>query len=483
MRTLIMEKNELINLFKTVAKRKYESQTEECKAARKGCPERIYDTLSSFSNQDQGGIILFGIDEKNDYELCGVYDVQDLQVQLKNQCENMEPAVRAFFTAVEIDGKAFVGMEIPGIDPMERTCYYKPKGRYGGSYVRVGDADIQMTEFEMFQYESYKKRLKDDLRTVDDDSIKLFDKEKHDIYLKNAKEQRPNLTKNVSDDEIDILMGLYVKEKPTLAAVMVFSKYPQTYFPQYSIIATRISGTEITDLGIDGERFIASKRITGPIDDMVEELLKFAKENMNNSKTIINDMGERIQKPEYPLIAIREAILNALIHRDYSKMSENMPIRFEMYNDRIEITNPGQIYGGGSVDSLGRERLETRNTVIADILEILEVTKNRYSGIPTIRKEMREYNLPQPIFESQRGEFKVIFRNSFLNNNEDVVKSVLDYCSSPRTREEIIKFVNKSKNYVISKYIAPLVLSGELKLTIPDKPQSPYQKYYSKQDN
>ena len=475
-----MTQNELVDLITEISNKKIESQIEECKAARKGCPEHLYDTLSSFSNQYNGGIIVFGIDEKNDYELCGVYNVGDLQLQLKNQCENMQPAVRAFFTSAKIDNKEFLAMEIPGISILERPCYYKPKGKYSGSYVRVGDADVVMSEFEIFQYESYKKRIKDDLRTIDDDEIKMFDEEKHNRYLTNIKTRKPNVLRNLSDKEIDELMGLKVKNKPTLAAVMTFSKYPQTYFPQYSIVATKINGKQITELGIDGERFAASEKLTGPIDEMAKELLSFAKKNMNYPKTIINENGERINKPEYPLPAIREAIFNALIHRDYSPLSEGMPIRFEMYSDRIEITNPGQIYGYGTVESLGRERLETRNAVLADFLDVLEITENRYSGIPTIRAEMRRANLPQPIFISQRGEFKIILRNSFVDQDDkDIINSLLDYCSTPRTRDEIIKYINKSRNHVISKYISPLVLSGALKLTMPDKPQSPYQKYYS----
>ena len=473
-----MDKNDLIKLIKEISNRKYEAQTEECKAARKGCPEHLYDTLSSFSNQDQGGTIIFGIDEKNNFELCGVYNVLDLQMQLKNQCDAMNPPVRAYFTAVSFDGKDFLAMEIPGLNPLERTCYYKPKGRYGGSYIRVGEADIQMTEFEIYQYESYKKRIKDDIRTIDDDEIKLFDSEKYNKYLKLIKEKRPNLSKNVSDKEIDVLMGLKVNNKPTLASTMVFSRYPQTYFQQYSITAVRISGTEMGDLGENGERFIDNVKITGPIDDMVDNLCAFVSRNMAR-RTIIDEFGQRHDKPEYPILAVREAILNALVHRDYSILSEGTPIRVEMYNDRLEIINPGQIYGGGSVESLGNGRFETRNSVLADILEVLEITENRYSGIPTIRKEMRENNLPQPIFISQKGEFKVILRNSFTDNDEDIIKSIIDYCSVPRTRDDIVKFVGKSRNHVISKYICPLVSSGDLKLSMPNKPQSPYQKYYS----
>ena len=474
-----MEKEKLIELLKEVSARKYETQTEECKAARKGCPEHLYDTLSSFSNQNQGGTILFGIDEKNDYELCGVYNIADLQLQLKNQCDGLSPAVRPFFTAASIDGRDFLAMEIPGINPLERPCFYKPKGKYGGSYIRVGDADNPMSEFEIYQYESYKKRAKNDARPIEDEAIKLFDEDKHNRYLSLVKEKRANLSKNVTDKEIDELMGLTAHGKPTLAATMVFSKYPQTYFPQYSITAVRIGGTSMAELGIDGERFLANEKITGPIDDMVDAFIRFAKANMSK-KTFIAENGHRQDRYEYPVIALREAILNALVHRDYSIYSEGMPVRVEMYNDRVEISNPGQIYGSGGIESLGHARLETRNPVLADILEVLEVTENRYLGIPTIRKEMREYNLPQPLFLSQRGEFKVILRNSFSSGEEDAIESLLDYCSTPRTREEIIRFFGKSKNYVISKYISPLVLSGQLRLTMPDKPQSPYQKYYSK---
>ena len=473
-----MGETDLIQLLKTVSKRKYETQTEECKAARKGCPEHLYDTLSSFSNQSKGGVILFGVDEKNDFELCGVYDAQDLQKKVKNQCEDLFPAVRAFFTTATFDGKTFLSAEIPGINPLERPCYYKPKGKYGGSYIRVGDADNQMTEFEIYQYESYKKRTKDDIRTIDDDTIKLFYEEKHNRYLQTVKEKRVNLSQNVPDDEIDILMGLKNEGKPTLTAAMVFSKYPQTYFPQYSIVAVKIGGKSIADLGLDGERFIANEKITGPIDDMANALLRFAKANISQ-KTIINDEGRREDRYEYPLVAIREVILNALLHRDYSPLSEGMPIRFEIYSDRIEVTNPGQIFGTGEMEELGRRRLETRNPILADVLELLNVTRNRYSGIPTIRKEMKNYNLPQPVFISQGGEFKVILRNSFSGNEGDVLESVVDYCSTPRSREEIVRFVGKSRNYVVKTYIAPLVLSGQLKLTIPEKPQSPFQKYYS----
>lgn len=125
---------------------KTERQTVELKAANKGCPSRLYDTLSSFSNQDSGGIIVFGIDEAKDYEIVGVYDPQDLQKKVTEQCKQMEPMVRALFTVCEIDEKIIVSAEIPGVDISERPVFYKGVGRVKGSYVRVGEADEPMSE-------------------------------------------------------------------------------------------------------------------------------------------------------------------------------------------------------------------------------------------------------------------------------------------------------------------------------------------------
>ena len=235
-------------------------------------------------------------------------------------------------------------------------------------------------------------------------------------------------------------------------------------------------GTEQGELGVEGERFIDNKRITGAIPDMLEEAVEFVRRN-SRTKTIIDDNGYRIDKPEYPLRAVREAILNALVHRDYSIHTENVPIRIEMYRDRMEIINSGGLYGKISIDVLGKVRPETRNAALANMLELLHVTENRYSGIPTIRSEFANAKLPAPIFSVVHGEFKVVMKNGLFSYEEINNDSIIDFCSIPRSREEITMFVGKTQNYVMSQIVGPLLASGELKMTIPDKPKSSKQKY------
>ena len=161
-----MLESEVIELVFQIQKNKSESNYIEVKSAKVGCP-KIFDTLSSFSNQQGGGKIVFGIDESSGYEVCGVYDAADLQKKITEQSVQMEPAVRSLCTVVDIDGKTVVCAEIQEIDNYQKPCFYKGAGRLNGSYVRVGDADRQMSEYEVYSYEAFKKKIQDELRLTE----------------------------------------------------------------------------------------------------------------------------------------------------------------------------------------------------------------------------------------------------------------------------------------------------------------------------
>ena len=195
-----------------------------------------------------------------------------------------------------------------------------------------------------------------------------------------------------------------------------------------------------------------------------------------------SETGKRKDRTDYPIIAIREAILNALVHRDYSIHTEGMPIQIIMFENRIEIRNPDGIYGRIRIDQLGKVQSDTRNPIIASELEVLKITENRYSGIPTIRREMKEYGLPEPLFENKRNEFVVTLFNKTENsiNNSENNTDLITFCKTPRTRQEISDYLGlKTTQYVSKNYIQPLVNQGKLKLLDPDKPKSKNQKYYS----
>ncbi|MCI5578698.1 MAG: putative DNA binding domain-containing protein [Oscillospiraceae bacterium] len=476
-----MLESELVELVNKITQTKSESNSLEIKAARDGCP-KLFETLSSFSNQYGGGIIVFGVDEKNGFEICGVYDPADLQKKIMEQAFQMEPELRPLCTVAIINGNTVVSAEIQEIDNELKPCFYKGVGRLKGSFVRVGDGDKHMTEYEVYSFEAFRKKIQDELRIAKRAEISDIDTDAHTEYLITMHKKKPNLA-GLSTDKINSLQGFTCNGKPTLAGVMLFSPYPQGFFPQLCVTAVSIQGTEMGSDNEVGERFIDNARIDGNIVNMLEESLKFVRKNMKTATYIDPQTGKRADKTEYPVIAVRELILNALIHRDYSTHTESTPITIKMFANRIEIENPGGLYGRMTLDRLGKVAADTRNPFLANALEVIDVTENRYSGIPTVCNAMKNAGLPEPKFENERGVFRVTLYNSLdttplITNNE---ADLLMFCQTPRTRAEIEQHFRGrlSINYLMTHIVHQLVNSGKLKLTIPDKPKSKNQRYYS----
>ena len=446
-----MQEQELLNLISNLKIRKTESQSVELKSAEKGFPSRIYDTLSSFSNQDNGGILIFGIQEKPGFNVVGVYDAGEVQTRIMEACQQMEPQVRAEITMCRIDGKTVVAAEIPGVDVSRRPVYYRGAGIMKGSYIRVGDGDLPMTAYEIYSYEAYRNHTEDDLRTVSRSDKDTLDQERISRYLQNIKSERKKLSE-IPDETILELAGVTRGGLYTLAGILTFSM-----------------------------RFLDNRRIVGTIPDMVDEAVEFVRKNSRVS-TVIDGNGQRRDRTEYPLRAVREAVVNALVHRDYSLYTQNTPVSIEMYRDRIVFRSPGTLFGRATVDMLGKGRPEARNAALINMLEILHVTENRYSGIPTMYHDLHEQGLPDPEFEVSRGDFVVTFRNSIFSENvaadrTDMEKSIIEYCRVPRSRKELIAFTGLSQYYMNRKYLEPMLERGALKLTIPDKPRSSRQKF------
>lgn len=489
-----MLEEELRDLVEKTQRLQAEQQTVEVKSSHEGCPERLYDTLSSFSNQDEGGVLLFGLDEKQSFRAVGVYDVQDLQKRVVDQCEQMEPVVRPLFTAGEIDGVAVVSAEIPSIDLAERPCFYRGKGRVKGAYRRVGERDQPMTEYEIYSYEAFRKKYQDDIRIVPDADADSLDQSLLADYLQKLKANKPNLAM-LSDDKICRLMSIEKDDGVTLAAQILLGLYPQAFMPQLCIIAIAVPGVEIGETDEEGARFTDNKRIEGTIPSMLNEAISFVRSNMKVTTIVDAETGQRRDVTEYPLVALREVLLNALVHRDYSIHTEGKPIQLTMYSDRVEVASPGGLYGRLRVDQLGHTQPDTRNPVLATAMEVLGLTENRYSGIPTVRKQMEAAGLPEPEFIDTQSSFKVTLRKAAdgakaareikreAKNQRALCETVaeedlLAFCSVPRTREELADTLGLgSKSYAISRYVMPLVKKGKLQMTDPDHPKSKNQRF------
>ena len=178
-------------------------------------------------------------------------------------------------------------------------------------------------------------------------------------------------------------------------------------------------------------------------------------------------------------------MLNSLVHRDYSIHTEGTPVSLEMYNDRLEIKNPGGLYGNVVIEQLGKSRPDTRNEILANALEVMGITENRYSGIPTINKELEKMGIQPAKFISENGLFQVVFYNTQKTittkakiKGKAIREQLIDYCKTPRSREEIIQYTGLSRYYVINVVLKEMINEGIVGLTLPNIPKSAKQRYY-----
>lgn len=106
-----------------------------------------------------------------------------------------------------------------------------------------------------------------------------------------------------------------------------------------------------------------------------------------------------------------------------------------------------------TVDDLGKARPDLRNPALATMSEFLLKTENRYSGIPTIRREMKEYGLPEPLFENKRNEFVVTLFNKTESPIDDIRDNtdLITFCKTPRTRQEISDYLDLKTVYFVTK--------------------------------
>ena len=196
---------------------------------------------------------------------------------------------------------------------------------------------------------------------------------------------------------------------------------------------------------------------------MLDKALAFVRRNIG-TMVIIDDNGKRTDVPHYPMKALREAIANALIHRDYSTNTDGAYIYLRIFDDRIEILNPGDLYGNNRLENLGSDNmLEVRNNTIIRLLEdTTDIVENRHTGIATMRDEMKKMNLPEPEFENLRGTFKVTFRKE---KKETTAKNITENCTDNFTENCTDNEIKLLELLKINPNITQVELSNKLNVS------------------
>ena len=232
--------------------------------------------------------------------------------------------------------------------------------------------------------------------------------------------------------------------------------------------------------------------------DIISQLLKSHDFIKMNSKVRWKKMSDhRVNKPDYADRAVFEALANALMHRDYDVIGSEVHV--DIFDDRLEIYSPGGMPDGKLIQDREIDAVPStrRNPIIAEIFHRLDYIERRGSGLIKIREEtsfLHGYTDDYaPKFRSTATAFHVVFYNmnydlhgTTTQDNTQVtmqdnrVAALLDFCLDPRTRDEMQLHIGITNREYFRKSILKLLLdAGQLRMTLPDKPNSRNQKYVS----
>ncbi|MDO4611107.1 ATP-binding protein [Corynebacterium sp.] len=380
-----------------------DTQDIEVKSAAGGFPKSMLESISSFANRT-GGTVLLGLDEDKGFAPSPGFRAREIADALAGACANdMEPPVRATIDIVPFEDHHVVAAEIPPMHPVDKPCYVKSKGRYGGSYIRTGDGDRRLTQYEIDRLIEQREQPTWDMEAVPDATLADLDQ---DLLARVMKRERALHSRQASASDEKIRQRLHITartdqgEVPTLAGLLALGDYPQEFFPQLMVSYAVYSGA--TKASQPGKpRFIDNGRLVGPIPDLVDGGVQVVARNTRTGAVV--DGSYRHDLPDYSPIAIREALTNALMHRDYSPLARGTQVQLNIYADHLEITNPGGLYGTVTVDTLGTDGVSSsRNQVLSALLELTPsgdsgyVAENRGSGYAEILIQQEREMLPPP---------------------------------------------------------------------------------------
>jgi len=419
---MTLTRNDVAKLIEELRDTGSECSEVEAKAAGSDLPKRLDQTLSALSNRSGGGVILLGVDEAQGFSATGVRDSKKLQDDLAGlAADSMSPPVRPEFTVARIEGRTVLAAEIPECPAAQKPCHCKKDGLAGGSYIRVGASNRRMSDYEIHSYVSSRGQPRDDAEPVLSASLGDLDESALEKFISALATSRPKL--DLPEDRPRQLLALNIAAevdgvpRPTLAGLLVFGKYPQQFFPQLVVTFLRYAGTDETTPGPMGERFLDNRGFEGSIPEILRDAEVRILTSMQMRALITGLIREDI--PEYPLVAVREALVNAVAHRDYSGYVKGAYIQVRMFSDRIEVHSPGGLFGAVTEDNIDTEH-STRNQVLMRLLEDLHLVENRGTGIQAMIRAMRGANLEPPVFQDRRSSFWVIFKNHTMMDAEAV---------------------------------------------------------------
>jgi ATP-dependent DNA helicase RecG len=409
--------------------------------------ERTIESAVAFANT-KGDTIFIGVSDKNNIK--GIKIGKETINQRTNQIsQSTDPRIIPEIEQIKVSGKTVIAVKI-------KENPIKPISTRGRCLKRVDSSNRAMSAQEVVQMHLHSTGMIWDKYPAIDASLEDIDIDNVNRYIRKTRETG---RKKVGDDEepMQVLekMNLITKGQPTWAAILLFSQQTNKFISQAAIHCGRFKEKNIV---------IDDRMIVGTVLEQIEEAMDFIRKNIN-VEFVMTGRPQRDQIWDYPLEALREALINAVCHRDYTIFS-NIEVR--IYDDKLIIRSPGFLPYGITLEELYKPHSSTlRNKGLAEVLYDTELIERWGSGIEKIQQYCLDAGLPEPIFEEYQG-FQVVFRKDIyneeylrsLNLNERQIKAVMYVKEKGQITNKEYQEVCATSKRTASRDLLDLVSSG-----------------------
>jgi len=397
-------------------------ETERIEAKRASeAGKSLLETVCAFANEPGlgGGWLLLGVVREElalfpSYEVEGVPQPDKLCADLATQCrETFNLPVRIELSTEQVDGQAVVVAYVPEAQPQDKPVFFKAQGLPKGALRRVGSVDQHCTEDDLAVFYQGRQRESFDASQVPDATMDDLAPEALADYRQTRAEANPDAEElRWTDEELLRSLGCIGKDdrgawRPTVAGLMLFGK-PQALrrcFPMTRVDYIRVPGREWVP---DPDRRFDTLELRDPLFRLIRRAQAAVLDDLPKGFALKEGDLQRQDKPVIPQRVIREALVNALMHRSYRSHS---PVQIIRYANRLEIRNPG--FSLKSPEHLGEPGSEPRNPRIAAVLHETRFAETKGSGIRVMRETMEQAGLTPPLFESDRGNDQFVARYFF----------------------------------------------------------------------
>lgn len=410
-----MNRNQLDGIIDALKAAGTDTQDIEVKESTGKLSGSIVETLSAFSN-GSGGVILLGLSEENAFEPAKGFDAHRIADALAQACsDKMAPPVRAEIEIVPYGGGDVVVAQVDELAPRDKPCYVKNRGMYKGSFIRSFDGDRRLSSYEIDRLLEDKTQPAHDAEVVPSATMHDLDQGLLGAVLERQRRLHPRVFAAEDDDDMAVDLRIAVRDgtdlRPTLAGLLALGVYPQKFFPRLTVTFTAYPGAEKAS---DPEvKYLDSEKMAGPIPAVIADTVAAVRRNMRVGGAMRG--VRRVDVPDYPLAAVREAVCNALMHRDYSQLARGTQVQVNLYADRLEFLSPGGLFGTVTAETIGQAGYSsTRNQFLADILESTPyergfVAENRGTGFRLMERELRDNGMNPPVVRDSVAMFSLTF--------------------------------------------------------------------------